>query len=239
MWSLTLVTIVTALCRHSDRQPTHELLPFCTEHNERTCCTRPTALQAYSRLQKAVGEPLVFHRDRNLTRVTWTEKCLQVTQSVYCSECDGDVGEHLLSGICPSLCETWFNACQQDLFEPGLSNGRLELCSGKSLVCAQLSHVIATSKEFCESMGYAVRTEHCYTGTPSALLRGEAPAYREEEEGWKCRWDLALVGGLLGILLFLILRRSSRRREIDIRTARLKAFLQFEAQKNSSEPVSR
>lgn len=233
MWKLALAAAVTALCRHSAREPAQVLLPFCTEHNSRTCCAKPVALQAYARLQKAVGESLAFHRDDNLTRFSWSEKCLEVTQTVFCSDCDGDVGESLLSGICPSLCESWFDACQNDLFQPGLTAGHLELCSSKSLVCAQLQHSKLSAKAFCEGMGYAVRKNQCYTGVPAAILRGAA-FVKADEETKEWGWELATLVALAGIVLFLTLRGRLHRAEVDIREARLKAFQQADDQASPS-----
>lgn len=233
MWRLVLAAAVTALCHHSAREPAQVLLPFCTEHNLRTCCAKSVALQAYARLQKAVSESLAFHRDDNLTRFSLSERCLEVTQTVFCTDCDGDVGENLLSGICPSLCENWYSACQNDLFQPGLTAGHLELCSSKSLVCAQLQHSKPSAKAFCEGMGYAVRKNQCYTGIPAAILRGAA-YIKAEEETKEWGWELATVVALAGIALFLTLQGRLRRAGVDIREARLKAFQQANTEASPS-----
>jgi hypothetical protein len=105
----------------------------------------------------------------------------------------------------------------------------LELCSSKSLVCAKLKDSKATAKDFCESMGYAVRKEQCYTGIPAATLRGAAFTKGDaESKGWG--WELTTLAALAGIALFFTLKGRLHRVGVDIREARLKAFDQADAQ---------
>ena len=59
------------------------------------------------------NEVLEFKRVEKVKR-KWaglSSMCKATTESVICSQCDGDIGIHRKTGICQDLCDSWFEMC--------------------------------------------------------------------------------------------------------------------------------
>jgi hypothetical protein len=75
---------------------------------------------------------------------------------VACSVCHPLFGTGKITKICPSLCDTWFNACK-DEFYAVLSNGNMQPCFGKALLCSQGKSFADDGASFCKKMGYTAQ----------------------------------------------------------------------------------
>lgn len=62
------------------------ILPFCMEHNTRTCCDPASALTIYKKFYRSLNDPPIFD-DYN----GYSNACMQYSQRIMCSECDGDL----------------------------------------------------------------------------------------------------------------------------------------------------
>ena len=223
---------VQALCKQSENEPSRVGLPFCTEHNSRTCCTKSTALQIYSRLQKPMSESLILHHNSSLSYFPHSKLCLHTTESVFCSPCDGDMGEDRISGICPALCDAWFQACAEDLFQPGITSPSIELCYSKSLICSPLKSILSSPKDFCTKMGYTVKPDSCYSGTPAALLRGparESPAVSPIPLPVSGYYLVAVVS-VVSVAVFVFMLRKTPTIKNDMMRVRLARLERLEKQ---------
>lgn len=143
-------------------------LQFCEEHHKRTCCER-------NHTRQALVSFALWSHDRS-------QRCSQMGRLAVCGICDGDVGvgaKARLNSVllCPSFCQHWFRACQQDFFAPSGSGG-LQPCNPGSLVCSPLGEITEDSTSFCSSVGFSVAESEdedvCFDGVPAATSRGKA-----------------------------------------------------------------
>eukprot|EP00922_Rhytidocystis_sp_ex-Travisia-forbesii_P055101 GHVS01081609.1.p1 GENE.GHVS01081609.1~~GHVS01081609.1.p1 ORF type:complete len:637 (+),score=113.00 GHVS01081609.1:274-2184(+) len=148
-------------------------LVACHEHSTRTCCHR--------RHTEIIARQLLSLHDLS-------SPCRSMTESVWCSSCDGDVGEGKFSEsniprLCADFCDKWYQACRNDYFGPGPSGSGVAVtpCDEKSDVCSKLTDITENSQQFCYMSGYEVSNAPvavmpCYSGVPSAVLYGPAPS---------------------------------------------------------------
>ncbi len=47
-----------------------------------------------------------------------SKNCIKITESINCIVCDGFIGIHKNIGICPQLCESWYEICKNDYIVP-------------------------------------------------------------------------------------------------------------------------
>jgi hypothetical protein len=58
-----------------------------------------------------------------------------------------------MTKICNSLCDAWFGACKDEYYAV-LSNGNMQPCFGKAMLCSQGKAFAGNGVEFCKRMGY-------------------------------------------------------------------------------------
>ena len=101
-------------------------------------------------------------------------KCKKMTESIHCSVCDGDIGIQKKTGICPDICDNWYQMCKQDSIEAIPESERSETTTwldfGQELKLSEFTE-IASSADFCEGMGFKVSEEpFCFNGVPTAEI---------------------------------------------------------------------
>eukprot|EP00743_Colponemidia_sp_Colp-15_P009414 GILK01010293.1.p1 GENE.GILK01010293.1~~GILK01010293.1.p1 ORF type:complete len:314 (+),score=21.70 GILK01010293.1:123-944(+) len=147
-------------------------LNFCTEHAKRTCCERRHTDMIKRRVIQE-GVAFAHHGSQS--------NCFEKATRLWCSLCDADVGSGQLKGICEPLCEDFYSSCRDDLFTYDEGNiQKLNFCAVNALHCSPLSFITSSPVEFCNKIGFNVvegpaNEEVCYSGTPSAVRKGEAP----------------------------------------------------------------
>jgi hypothetical protein len=81
------VCVNTTLVKHlSSKEVSNTALPFCGEHNSRTCCDTSSALAIYKKFYRIFNDPPIFDGYSG-----YSYNCLQYMQKAFCHECDGDV----------------------------------------------------------------------------------------------------------------------------------------------------
>ena len=109
--------------------------------------------------------------------------CKATTESVICSQCDGDIGIHRKTGICQDLCDSWFEMCSGDLIVPINEDERSQDESHVWLDFLEndFSNVdkamtpfdyVSNSRDFCKGMGFPVNDNYpyCFSGVPAAQM---------------------------------------------------------------------
>jgi len=151
-------TCSKALGFDADRKPADRSghLLFCKEHQSRTCCE-------HFHTEDLTKRVAFFFQGFSLPDFpSLSSKCQSVTETVWCSLCDGAVGtgEKAQGGspvLCRPLCDRWFDACRHDFFappdakEPGLTP-----CTESSVICSPLSDIVTSGEDFCRMSGYTV-----------------------------------------------------------------------------------
>eukprot|EP00922_Rhytidocystis_sp_ex-Travisia-forbesii_P010198 GHVS01014937.1.p1 GENE.GHVS01014937.1~~GHVS01014937.1.p1 ORF type:complete len:431 (-),score=99.69 GHVS01014937.1:120-1412(-) len=144
----------------------------CHEHSTRTCCRRHHTEKIA--LQLASLDDI-------------SDNCKRSTEAVWCSICDGEVGEGKFSHskstvrLCEAFCQKWYDACRDDYFSPGGPGAAsVEPCGLSHLACSRLADITKNASDFCRLSGYEVSPAppeimSCYAGVPAALLYGSAP----------------------------------------------------------------
>ena len=95
---------------------------------------------------------------------------------VECSVCDADIGTRRKEGLCQGYCQTYYDACREDLFcevgEDKTQLNSLDFCTNDEYDTSKLlQDMDITSQQFCHRMGFRVTEEPgCYDGTPTASL---------------------------------------------------------------------
>ena len=67
----------------------------CQNHAENTCCMTADIRKIFMRLNHYDISP----------------KCKKMTENIQCSVCDGDIGIQKKTGICPDICDNWYQMC--------------------------------------------------------------------------------------------------------------------------------
>ena len=125
-----------------------------------------------------------------------------------CYPCHPDVGTGEQTKICPSMCDTWFDACKTEFYSAGI-DGSMVPCLDDSVICSPLSLIVHNGKSLCRRMGLDVtepeypinlevnslfsfdlrvsadarRAEPCFNGlAPSAA--GAGGAYADSNHGY-------------------------------------------------------
>ena len=96
-----------------------------------------------------------------------------MTEEVYCSICDGDVGTQRKRGLCKEVCEQWYRECKEErvcwIDESGQS---LDFCTAEEIEDGQgeiLGARGVVAADFCGMMGYKVfDAPACFNGEPLA-----------------------------------------------------------------------
>eukprot|EP00922_Rhytidocystis_sp_ex-Travisia-forbesii_P010203 GHVS01014942.1.p1 GENE.GHVS01014942.1~~GHVS01014942.1.p1 ORF type:complete len:201 (-),score=45.08 GHVS01014942.1:116-718(-) len=103
----------------------------CHEHSTRTCCRRHHTEKIA--LQLASLDDI-------------SDNCKRSTEAVWCSICDGEVGEGKFSHskstvrLCEAFCQKWYDACRDDYFSPGGPGAAsVEPCGLSHLACSRLA----------------------------------------------------------------------------------------------------
>ena len=48
-----------------------------------------------------------------------------MTEEIFCTVCDGDIGIHKKNGICTDICDSWYLECKLDFMEVIPENERV------------------------------------------------------------------------------------------------------------------
>lgn len=145
-------------------------LQFCFEHAGRTCCHENDIIPIRSKMYEV----------RKLSVPPTEGICQAVTSRALCTVCDADVGTGINSdgAICLNFCDEWFLSCQSAFIDPYLDkNKNVPFCRDESLVCTQVAETFESSRQFCEFMGFQVRSpsqmedseSFCFNGIPRQL----------------------------------------------------------------------
>ena len=82
-----------------------------------------------------------------------------------CSVCDGDIGTGKRKGLCPNMCDQWYQACKSDYLcdsredKTLMVKGSLDFCTNFEVDDGQQLQTImsdASSGQFCFRMGFNV-----------------------------------------------------------------------------------
>ena len=131
-----------------------------------------------------------------------TPMCKATTESVICSQCDGDVGIHKKTGICQDLCDSWYQMCSGDYLVPIHEDERSSAEAGVWLdflendftyieKAKKPSEYVGNSREFCNGMGFPVNDNfpYCFSGVPAAKML----KLNQGKSGWKKEKNQATI----------------------------------------------
>ena len=119
-------------------------LAFCKEYKHSTCCDKSSTLGVLRSLAP------YFQSDSEIAS-SFSESCRQLSSTIACAPCHPDIGTQRKQGVCPQLCQDWYNACRSGLFAD--VDGILRPCTDGSLVCARLDTIVTNGKQFCQRTG--------------------------------------------------------------------------------------
>lgn len=106
-------------------------------------------------------------------------RCCSRWQTLRCVSCSGVAATGNSAGVCPHLCASVFDACQ-DVEVGWDANGVPEFCTSDSLACSKLSNVVSNGQQFCTAVGIVVAAPDaelpCFDGAflPPSLELQEA-----------------------------------------------------------------
>lgn len=84
--SVQSLCVNTTNVKHlSETEVKANVLPFCMEHNSRTCCDSSSSLTIYKKFYKTFNDPPIYDNYNG-----YSNACMQYSQRIMCSECDGD-----------------------------------------------------------------------------------------------------------------------------------------------------
>eukprot|EP00347_Sterkiella_histriomuscorum_P005417 403356695 len=135
---------------------------ICQEHQQNTCCQHKDVKIIHEKINST------FYEGNKIQY-----QCKDITEKIFCSTCDGDIGIHKKKGLCYGFCETWFDLCHAELFviNPDLNNMLQFATEDTKLRANYLMNMINDAEEFCTRMGFQVYNEpHCYNGVPTGSI---------------------------------------------------------------------
>ena len=100
---------------------------MCNKYRSNTCCNATHV----DLLKRPVHEARLAN---------FNAKCREISDEFICRPCHPDVGTGRIQSVCPSLCNTWYSACQEEYYMVGL-DGQLTPCYGDALVCSPLTAI--------------------------------------------------------------------------------------------------
>ena len=120
--------------------------------------------------------------------------CKATTESVICSQCDGDIGIHKKKGLCEDLCDSWFTMCAGDFIVPINEDERsspnsevwldfMENDFSNVEKARTATKYVTNSRDFCKGMGFPVNDNfpYCFSGVPAA----KTLKLNQKKSGWK------------------------------------------------------
>jgi len=118
-------------------------LSFCRQYREATCCNNSHAITIMRHASSYYEEDV-------------SDTCKTMAVKLLCSPCDPFVGVNIRKGICQSACDSWYNACSNDMYAVNEFDHSLYPCDKNSVVCFPLHDVVNSGVSFCERIGLKV-----------------------------------------------------------------------------------